>query len=117
MSEDTDSVGVDAANIHSDLMDSPDWEYVLAGQLLGTDWNHPEYGADTIKNVRHKETKLQGERTKSPEVVLKYEGIRLPVSGFLRRIDPNDIADIEPANKEAERVVQFQEKHSWRQVD
>jgi len=98
------------------VMDSDDWEYTLAGQLVGTDWNFPEHGTDTIDTVRESSERQRGQRMDYPEAVLKYSGHRIPVSGFLRRIDPNDIGEVEPAGKVAERIVSLQNERSWRQV-
>jgi hypothetical protein len=103
--------------IHDADSDAPDWQYWLAGQLLGTDWQFPEQGVDTIGQVKSNTTREQGQKFTSPEVVLKYAGTRLPVSGFLRRIDPNDIADIDPADKTAERIVDIHQSHSWRSLE
>lgn len=98
------------------VMDSDDWEYTLAGHLVGTDWNFPEHETDTIGEVRQGYERHEGERIDYPEVVLKYTGRRFPVSGFLRRIDPNDIGDVEPAGRVAERIISIHEERSWRQV-
>jgi len=52
----------------------------------------------------------------TPEVVLEHQGFRIPVSGFLSRIDPSDIGDIKPHSEEAHRIVSIQEEYSWRKL-
>lgn len=107
---------VTEVTVRDALMDAPDWEYTLAGHLAGTDWVHPENGVDTIGKVRTVSEREQGHRYTHPEIVFKHSNLRLPVSGFLRRIDPTDIGDIEPSGRDAKRIVAIQEQHSWRNI-
>jgi hypothetical protein len=95
---------------------SNDWEHTLAGQLIGTNWNFPDLGNDTIQKIRQTHERQAGSKIEYVELVLKYSGRRLPVSGFLRRIDPGDIGDVEPAGPVADRVVEIHRQHSWRKV-
>lgn len=63
------------------LMDENDEQYRLAGQLLGTAWNHEDYGIVEIESARQNVVREQGERMTHPEVVMS-NGKRIDVSGF-----------------------------------
>lgn len=98
-------------------MDSPDWEYALAGHLIGTEWLFPDRGVVTVRRAQYTKERVQGERIQTPEVVMDT-GQRISVSGFLRRIDPNDIGDVEPSGKVARRIVDVHTRpdFSWRKT-
>lgn len=95
-------------------MDAADWEYVLGGMLVGTEWELPEHGVDTIGKLRQSTERHEGHEVTFPEIVFRYTGTRVSVSGFLRRIDPNDVGDVEPADPVADEIVSVQEEDSWR---
>lgn len=109
--------GMERISVRDNPMDADDWEYLLAGHLVGSDWVFPEIGVDTIGEVRQTSEKSHGQRVKYPEIVLKYNGMRMSVSGFLRRIDPNDVGDIDPSDRVAKQIVRIHEESSWRSMD
>jgi len=117
MVESDQTTEVDDLTVRDSAKDAADWEYILAGNLLGTDWVLPGGDLDTVGEVRFASEKLSGETMKYPEVVLKYSGRHMQVSTFLRRIDPSDIGDIEPSDRIANRIVDIQEDHAWKSVE
>lgn len=92
--------------IHPSENDAADWEYELAGLLLRSDWVFPDGDVRRIKSARHARTTEQGYTYKFVEVV-DGGGTRHSVEGFKRRIDLNDLGDLEPANGVAERVQEW----------
>lgn len=100
--------------VRDEPMDAADWEYTLGGKLIGTDWELPEEGVDTIGKLRQSTERHEGQEMTFPEIVFRYTGKRVSVSGFLRRIDPNDVGDVEPADSVADRIVSVQKEDSWR---
>lgn len=101
-------------HVRHELLEADDWEYLLAGHLVGTQWVLPEQGADQIGKIRQTAEREMGQKMKYPEVVFDFSGKRMSVRGFLRRIDPEDIGDINPSCRAAERIVRIQQQHSWR---
>ncbi len=105
-------------SVRDALMDSEDWQYTVAGHLVGTDWLLPEYEQelDTVKAVRQETEKSTGHSMKYPEVIFRHSNIRFAVPSFIRRIDPTDVGDIEPAGGTAEQIVKIQKEEAWRNI-
>lgn len=95
----------DELEIRPDVMSEDDRLYELGGLLVGTDWVLPD-GVDTVDVVRETSETIEGQTMKFPELRFKNYSYRLSVEGFLRRIDPGDIGDIEPAELVSERIVE-----------
>lgn len=69
-------------HIERAVMDEDDRYYRLAGQLLGTAWNHRDYGTVEIEKARQNVTSEQGHRMSHPEITFS-NGKRVSVSGFV----------------------------------
>lgn len=92
------------------MMDEPDEAYVMAGRLLGSEWNLPDSDnhTDQIQSVHYRTTSGQGHTMAHPEVELRYSGRTFRVDVFLQKANPNaGTSDVEPANELAHRVVEW----------
>ena len=107
---------VEELKVHTELLDSSDWEYVLGGMLVGTEWLFPKLGEEVVEEVRKTSETVEGEKVEYVELVLKWSGRRMAVSSFLRRIDSNDIGDVKPSSSESSKIRFIQEEYSWRNV-